>query len=160
MTHDDTDPTTSANQPDNPELWASLERPLPQWFAQARFGIFIHWGPYAVPAWAEPTGALGVVPETEWFMHNPYAEWYYNTIRVPGSRPRSTISRFTAGHPTTISSTPGRPPPLTRTIGLDCSRPLALNTSYQPVSITMESPCGTLLALGLATPSTGVHAAT
>jgi alpha-L-fucosidase len=83
MTHDDTAPTTSANQPDTAELWASLERPLPQWFAQARFGIFIHWGPYCVPAWAEPTGALGVVPETEWFMHNPYAEWYYNTIRIP-----------------------------------------------------------------------------
>ena len=103
MTHNDTDPTTSANQPDNSELWASLERPLPQWFAQARFGIFIHWGPYSVPAWAEPTGALGVVPETEWFMHNPYAEWYYNTIRIPGSAAaehhqqlygRGTIRRF------------------------------------------------------------------
>ena len=34
MTHNDTDPTTSVNQPDNSELWASLERPLPQWFAQ------------------------------------------------------------------------------------------------------------------------------
>ena len=85
MTHDDTAPSTSANQPDTAELWASLERPLPQWFAQARFGIFIHWGPYCVPAWAEPTGALGVVPETAWFKHNPYAEWYYNTIRIPGS---------------------------------------------------------------------------
>ena len=85
MTHDDTAPTTSADQPDTSELWASLERPLPQWFAQARFGIFIHWGAYSVPAWAEPTGALGVVPETEWFMHNPYAEWYHNTIRIPGS---------------------------------------------------------------------------
>ena len=56
MAYNDTDPTTSVNQPDNSELWASLERPLPQWFAQARFGIFIHWGPYSVPAWAEPTG--------------------------------------------------------------------------------------------------------
>ena len=35
MTHDDTAPTTSANQPDTAELWASLERPLPQWFAQS-----------------------------------------------------------------------------------------------------------------------------
>jgi alpha-L-fucosidase len=78
-------PTTRADQPDSLELWASLKRPLPQWFARARFGIFIHWGPYSVPAWAEPTGALGVVPATEWFPHNPYAEWYYNTIRIPGS---------------------------------------------------------------------------
>ena len=36
-----------------------------------------------MPAWAEPTGALGAVPETEWFGHNPYAEWYANTIRIP-----------------------------------------------------------------------------
>jgi alpha-L-fucosidase len=38
-----------------------------------------------VPAWAEPTGALGAVPDEEWFAHNPYAEWYANTIRIPGS---------------------------------------------------------------------------
>jgi alpha-L-fucosidase len=25
------------------------------------------------------------VPEIEWFRHNPYAEWYANTIRIPGS---------------------------------------------------------------------------
>lgn len=76
---------TTADQADTPELWASLKRPLPDWFRQARFGIFIHWGPYSVPAWAEPTGALGAVPDDQWFTHNAYAEWYYNTIRIPGS---------------------------------------------------------------------------
>ena len=85
MGHDDTVPNSSPNQPDTPELWSTLKRPLPQWFAQARLGIFIHWGPYSVPAWAEPTGALGAVPEAEWFAHNAYAEWYYNTIRIPDS---------------------------------------------------------------------------
>ena len=40
--------------------------PLPAWLASAKLGIFIHWGPYSVPAWAEPTGALGAVPEAEW----------------------------------------------------------------------------------------------
>jgi alpha-L-fucosidase len=85
MTHNDTVPTSRADQPDTPELWATLRRPLPRWFAQARLGIFIHWGPYAVPAWAEPTGALGVVPVAQWFTHNPYAEWYHNTIRIAGS---------------------------------------------------------------------------
>jgi alpha-L-fucosidase len=68
-----------------PEIWAELARPLPRWFEQAKLGIFIHWGPYSVPAWAEPTGALGAVAEEEWFPHNPYAEWYYNTIRIEGS---------------------------------------------------------------------------
>ena len=77
--------TSTADQADSPELWATLARPLPQWYAQARFGIFIHWGPYSVPAWAEPSGALGVVPDDQWFTHNAYAEWYYNTCRIAGS---------------------------------------------------------------------------
>ena len=48
---------------------ADLVRPLPTWLATAKLGIFIHWGPDSVPAWAEPTGALGAVPEEEWFRH-------------------------------------------------------------------------------------------
>jgi alpha-L-fucosidase len=58
---------------------------LPDWAREASFGIFIHWGPYSVPAWAEPIGALGTVPDEQWFAHNPYAEWYANTIRIEGS---------------------------------------------------------------------------
>ncbi|MET0734659.1 MAG: alpha-L-fucosidase [Microbacterium sp.] len=61
------------------------ERPLPEWAKDATLGIFIHWGPYSVPAWAEPTGAWGAVPREEWFAHNAYAEWYANTIRIEGS---------------------------------------------------------------------------
>lgn len=60
-------------------------RPLPEWAREASLGIFIHWGLYSVPAWAEPTGAWGAVPEGEWFAHNAYAEWYANTIRIEGS---------------------------------------------------------------------------
>ena len=42
--------------------WESLDtRPTPAWFADAKFGIFIHWGPYSVPAWS-PKGT--------------YSEWY------------------------------------------------------------------------------------
>lgn len=33
--------------------WALLDaRPVPQWFKDAKLGIFIHWGVYSVPAWA------------------------------------------------------------------------------------------------------------
>lgn len=33
--------------------WESLDsRPIPPWFGKAKFGIFIHWGVYSVPAWA------------------------------------------------------------------------------------------------------------
>jgi alpha-L-fucosidase len=46
--------------------WESLnQRPTPSWYLDAKFGIFIHWGLYSVPAW----GAL-----------NSYAEWYWNHI--------------------------------------------------------------------------------
>jgi alpha-L-fucosidase len=68
--------------------WAGLSRPLPDWFQDAKLGIFVHWGPYSVPAWAEPTGELGAVDEAIWFRHNPYAEWYANTIRIPDSPAR------------------------------------------------------------------------
>ena len=31
--------------------WDSIDsRPLPQWFDDAKLGIFIHWGVYSVPA--------------------------------------------------------------------------------------------------------------
>ena len=65
--------------------WSDLNRDLPEWYGKAKFGIFIHWGAYSVPAWGEPIGALGEIPDDTWFAHNPYAEWYYNTIRIDGS---------------------------------------------------------------------------
>ena len=32
---------------DNPD-----SRPLPSWYDEAKFGIFIHWGIFSVPAWS------------------------------------------------------------------------------------------------------------
>ncbi|MGO2824199.1 MAG: alpha-L-fucosidase, partial [Brachybacterium alimentarium] len=64
----------------------ALPQRLPDWFRDAPLGIFIHWGAYSVPAWAEPTAELGAVEsDLGWFAHNPYAEWYFNTIRIEGS---------------------------------------------------------------------------
>jgi alpha-L-fucosidase len=65
--------------------WSRFKRNVPEWFTQAKFGIFIHWGAYSVPAWAEPIGELGTIADETWFAHNPYAEWYFNTIKIPGS---------------------------------------------------------------------------
>jgi alpha-L-fucosidase len=49
--------------------WESLNRrPTPQWFDDAKFGIFIHWGVYSVPAYADPHSEVG----------ESYAEWYWN----------------------------------------------------------------------------------
>ena len=67
------------------EIWESLRRPTPEWLSRAKLGIFLHWGAYSVPAWAEPSGALGTVEDHEWFKHNAYAEWYANTMRISDS---------------------------------------------------------------------------
>lgn len=40
--------------------WKSLDsRPLPQWYDDAKFGIFIHWGVFSVPSFG-----------SEWFWNN------------------------------------------------------------------------------------------
>jgi len=58
---------------------------VPSWFRDAKLGIFVHWDAYSVPAWAEPIGELGEIEDSTWFRHNPYAEWYWNTIHISGS---------------------------------------------------------------------------
>ena len=46
--------------------WESIDtRPLPAWFNEAKFGIFIVWGPYSVPAW----------------VNGGYAEWYGSRMK-------------------------------------------------------------------------------
>jgi alpha-L-fucosidase len=64
--------TTAAGAADKTyqPTWESLDRrPTPAWFGRARFGIFIHWGVYSVPAWA-PKGK--------------YAEWYWHDLHDRG----------------------------------------------------------------------------
>ena len=68
------------------DRWGALPHRLPDWFRDAPLGIFIHWGAYAVPAWAEPTAELGAADDGEdRLTRNSYAEWYFNTIRIEGS---------------------------------------------------------------------------
>lgn len=46
--------------------WESLDkRKIPEWYLDAKFGIFIHWGIYSVPSWGAPKS---------------YAEWYWHNI--------------------------------------------------------------------------------
>lgn len=48
--------------------WESLDkRPTPQWFKDSKFGIFIHWGVYAVPGWS---------------TKGSYAEWYQQGLQT------------------------------------------------------------------------------
>ncbi len=47
--------------------WQSLDaRPVPQWYRDVKFGIFIHWGVYSVPAFCSKGN---------------YAEWYQHALK-------------------------------------------------------------------------------
>uniref|UniRef100_A0A8C0CIJ8 Alpha-L-fucosidase n=1 Tax=Balaenoptera musculus TaxID=9771 RepID=A0A8C0CIJ8_BALMU len=47
--------------------WPSLDsRPLPAWFDEAKFGVFVHWGVFSVPAWG-----------SEWFW------WHWKGEKLP-----------------------------------------------------------------------------
>ncbi|CAK7210330.1 hypothetical protein SCUCBS95973_000742 [Sporothrix curviconia] len=62
---------------------ASLDRhESPGWFDGAKYGIFIHWGPYAVPGY-------GGSPD-----HEAYAEWFwwYSTQHAQGGDPADTYT--------------------------------------------------------------------
>ena len=64
----------------------SLNRhPLPQWYADAKLGIFVHWGLYSVPGWAPLVHPGHDFASLDYIMHNPYAEWYLNSMRLDGS---------------------------------------------------------------------------
>ncbi len=73
-----------------PNLKSLKRHPVPQWFHNAKLGIFIHWGLYSVPAYAstdiddmyEFIGKYGI---RAYQKKNPYAEWYLNSLRIEGS---------------------------------------------------------------------------
>ncbi len=62
--------------------WASLNtRPVPDWFGKAKFGIFIHWGLYSVPAFEQK---------------GKYAEWYGMALEyaIQNGDTNSPVYRF------------------------------------------------------------------
>lgn len=70
--------------------WESVSsHPLPEWYDDAKLGIFIHWGLYSVPGWAPQVPDIQQLLKqsgpVELLRDNPYAEWYLNTSRLPGS---------------------------------------------------------------------------
>lgn len=70
-----------------PTLQSVRTHPLPDWYSDAKFGIFIHWGIYSVPGFAPP-GSMELEKMIQGemsFAHSPYAEWYQNSLRIPGS---------------------------------------------------------------------------
>lgn len=66
--------------------WDSVKtHQVPEWFHDAELGIFPVWGLYSIPGWAPTTGELGKVDWDTWFRDNPYAEWYWNSMKIKDS---------------------------------------------------------------------------
>ena len=67
--------------------WESLDkRPTPAWFEDSKFGIFIHWGVYSVPAWGPTGDDVGV--------YDKYAEWYWNKLLNKESKVNKHFEQF------------------------------------------------------------------
>jgi len=76
----------------SPPSWEELDsRPLPAWYDEAKFGIFLHWGVFSVPAYG-----------SEWFWSywkskSPNGiEKFVNDTEKPGFSYQEYASRFTA----------------------------------------------------------------
>lgn len=76
-------------------LRALRRHQVPAWWRDAKFGIFVHWTPAAVPGWAPVDSNIGELlanRNPEALAENPYTEWYENSLRFE----HSSASRFHA----------------------------------------------------------------
>jgi alpha-L-fucosidase len=68
--------------------WESIDsRPVPEWFTDAKFGIFIHWGLFSVPAW-------GPLPSDGAGVYDCYAEWYWSKLMDTNSKVNPLFTEF------------------------------------------------------------------
>jgi alpha-L-fucosidase len=61
---------------------------IPDWYQDAKFGIFIHWGIFSIPAFAPHIGKVSDANKKDYDLaiaNSPYTEWYPNSIKVPES---------------------------------------------------------------------------
>ena len=137
--------------------WESIDRrPTPAWFEDAKLGIFIHWGVYAVPAFA---------PRTEVGVYARYSEWYWKRLATPDIEGHREFKEFhdrVYGPETRYQdfapqwkaemSTPGN--------GRTSSPGRGPGTSSSPASITTASACGRAGRAGTGTPWTWGRTAT
>ena len=73
-----------------PTLESVKKHRAPQWFSDAKFGIFIHWTISSVPAFApvDKRDIVKIAQQDGWkeqYKNNIYAEWYLNSLRIKGS---------------------------------------------------------------------------
>jgi alpha-L-fucosidase len=71
-----------------PTLESLRTHPVPDWYHDAKLGIFVHWTMAAVPAFAPRDQDILEVLRTRYDdlqAYSPYVEWYENSIRLPDS---------------------------------------------------------------------------
>jgi alpha-L-fucosidase len=71
-----------------PNLESLNAHRVPQWYDDAKFGIFVHWGLFSIPGFASRSGSISDAFRDRYdtaVAHTPYTEWYWNAIRVPES---------------------------------------------------------------------------
>ncbi len=71
-----------------PDLASLNAREPPAWYDEAKFGIFIHWGLFSIPAFAARLGNITDAFKKDYdraVAMTPYTEWYANAIKVPGT---------------------------------------------------------------------------
>lgn len=70
------------------QLGALRRRRVPAWWQDAKLGIFVHWTPASVPAFAPVDAEIGDLLRSrapDALAEVPYTEWYENSLRFPGS---------------------------------------------------------------------------
>jgi alpha-L-fucosidase len=61
---------------------------VPTWWRDAKVGIFVHWTPASVPAFAPTDVEIGEIlgsDDPHALSRMPYTEWYENSLRFPDS---------------------------------------------------------------------------
>ncbi len=79
------------------EIRAVRRHRVPSWWTDAKLGIFVHWTPASVPAYAPVDSQIGELlarRDPGAMAWSPYAEWYQNSLRFPDS----PVARFHAEH--------------------------------------------------------------
>jgi alpha-L-fucosidase len=80
-----------------PTLDSLNAHPVPDWYRDAKFGIFIHWGLFSVPAYASGTARISETFRAHYWSavaRTPYTEWYWNAIKVRGSASAANHKAF------------------------------------------------------------------
>ena len=83
----------------NAQLQRLRRRGVPAWWLDAKLGIFVHWTPASVPAFAPVDDDIAELMRTgrpDAFAWSPYSEWYENSLRFPQS-PASAHHRAVYG---------------------------------------------------------------